>query len=54
MVNSMMELLDAPEGSKPLHIANGIPPTNEQKNLDDQVELDETNPLDTSDLSNEA
>ena len=54
MVNSMMELLDAPEDSKPLHIADGIAPTNEQTNLDDQIELDETNPLDTSDLPNEA
>ena len=54
IINSMMELLDAPESTKPAHIADGIAPATEQENLDDQNELDETNPLDTSDLPVEA
>ena len=53
MVDSMMELLDTPEGTKPLHL-NDIDPNNQQANEDDLVELEETNPLDTSDLPEEA
>ena len=53
MIDSMMELLDSPEGTKPLHLADNIDPNNQQENLDDEEILEETNPLDTSDLPNE-
>ena len=49
----MMELLDAPEGNRALHLADAIPTDAEQANIDDQTEMEETNPLDTSDLPNE-
>ena len=54
MIDAMMELLDAPDGTNPLHVADGITTDADQANLDDQVELEETNPLDTSDLPVEA
>ena len=54
MIDSMMELLDAPDGIKPLHLADAIATDAEQANIDDQVEMEETNPLDTSDLPAEA
>ena len=54
MIDAMKELLDAPDGTKPLHLADGLQTDLEQENQDDQKELDETNPLDTSDLPAEA
>ena len=55
MVNSMMELLDNPEGTKPLHLNDiDIDPNNQQANEDDLVELEETNPLDVSELPTES
>ena len=54
MIDSMMELLDAPDGTKPLHIADGIPTDLEQQDIDDQKELDKDSPMDTSDLPKEA
>ena len=53
MIESMMELLDAPD-NRPLHIADAVPTDAEQRNIDDQVEMEETNPIDTSDLPAEA
>ena len=50
MVDAMMELLDSPEGTTPLHLADDIDPTAQQDNLEDQEELEETNPLDISEL----
>ena len=50
MIDSMMELLDAPDGTKPLYLADTLATDAEQANIDDQVEMEETNPLDTSDL----
>ena len=44
----MKALLDAPDGTKPLHLADGLQTDLEQDNQDDQKEMDETNPLDTS------
>ena len=53
MIDAMMELLDAPD-KKPLHLADGLQTDLEQANEDDKIELEETNPLDTSDLPVEA
>ena len=54
MIDAMMELLDSAEDTKPLHLADNIDPTAQQDNEEDQIELDETNPLDTSELPSEA
>ena len=54
MIDAMMELLDAPDGTKPLHLADSLQTDLEQANDDDEEELEETNPLDTSDLPPEA
>ena len=53
MIKTMMELLDSPEGTKPIHLGDEIAPSTEQDNDDDEQELEETNPLDTSDLPKE-
>ena len=52
MIDSMMELLDAPEGTRPMHLSD-VDADAQQKNEDDEKELEETNPLDTSDLPTE-
>ena len=54
MIDSMMELLDSPEGTRPHHLSDNIDPNNQQEDEDDKVELEETNPLDTSELPPEA
>ena len=48
MIDPMMELLDAPDCKKPFHLDDVIAPNTEQENVDDKIELEETNPLDTS------
>ena len=53
MIDSMMELLDAPEGTRPMHLCD-IDADAQQKNEDDGIELEETNPLDTTDLPTKA
>ena len=50
MVDAMMELLDSSEGTTPIHLADDINTNALQENLEDQKVLDETNPLDTSEL----
>ena len=53
MIDAMMELLDSHDG-RPHHLAGNIDPNNQQNNEDDNILLEETNPLDTSDLPPEA
>ena len=50
MVDAMMEMLDAPDGTRPRHLADDIDPIAQHEDLSDEEELNETNPLDTSDL----
>ena len=50
MIDAMMALLDSPESTTPLHLADDIDSNAQQTDLDDQDELDVTNPLDTSEL----
>ena len=54
MIDSMMELLDSPEGTTPLHLADDIDPSAQQNNEDDREEMEITNPLDTSELPKES
>ena len=54
MIDAMMELLDSPEGTWPIHLGDNIDPNAQQENEDDEVELQQTNPLDTSELPPEA
>ena len=49
MIDSMIELLDSNEDTRPIHLAD-IDPNNQQINEDDEEELERINPLDTSDL----
>ena len=52
MIDTIQELLETNDSLKPTHISDmvDLDSTAQQNNAEDQEELDETNPLDTSDL----
>ena len=50
MIDTMMELLETNDALKPTHLSENIDSKAQQDNDEDQEELDELNPLDTSDL----
>ena len=50
MIDAMMALLESPESTTPLHLADDIDSNAQQTDLDDQDELYVTNPFDSSDL----
>ena len=54
MIDTMMELLECNDSIKPTHLSENLDVNAQQENLQDQEELDELNPLDTSDLPVEA
>ena len=54
MIDTMVGLLETKNALKPTHLTKNIDPEAQQENIEDQEELDELNPLDTSDLPMEA
>ena len=50
IIDAMLEILDAPDSMRPVHLADNIDEKAQQEDMDDKQEIDETNPLDTSDL----
>ena len=56
MIDTMMELLESNDCTKPTHLSENvaIDANAQQRNIDDKEEMDELNPLDTSDLPKEA
>ena len=50
MIDTMMEMLEANENTKPTHLYETIDEKAQQEDGDDKEEMDETNPIDTSDL----
>ena len=57
MIDSVKELLETNDTARPSHLSDSvslIDSTAQQNNIEDQVELNEISPLDTSDLPIEA
>ena len=50
MIDTMMELLETNDSIKPTHLSENIDSTAQQENIEDFKELEETSPIDTSDL----
>ena len=50
MIDTMVEMLETNENTKPTHLYETIDETAQQEDGDDTEEMDETNPIDTSDL----
>ena len=50
MIDTMMELLQTNENTKPTHLYETIDEKAQQDDMDDQEEMNEVNPLDTSEL----
>ena len=50
MIDTMMEILEANENTKPSHLYETIDEKAQQEDEDDKKEMDETNPIDTTDL----
>ena len=50
MIDCMKELLESSEDNRPIHLSDDIDATGQQENIDDQEQLDQLDPLDTSEL----
>ena len=55
MINTMLELLESNDNMRPTHLSEmvDVDANARQEDIDDQEELDEVNPLDTSELPSE-
>ena len=52
-IDTMMEMLEANDNTKPTHLYEAIDEKAQLEDEDDKKEMDETNPIDTTDLPTE-